>query len=71
MGIIITLILIAILWSVFKDSALLKVALFLGVVAILAWIGSTILPYLIYISYGAILLILIITGIAIFKKLFN
>lgn len=71
MGILITLIIIAILWNVFKDSALLKVALFLGIVAILAWIGSYILSFLIYISYGAILLMLLITGIAIFNKLFN
>jgi hypothetical protein len=71
MGILITLIIIAILWNVFKDSVLLKVALFLGIVAILAWIGSTILSFLIYISYGAILLMLLITGIAIFNKLFN
>lgn len=71
MEIIIILVAIAIIWSIFKGSEEGKAIMFLGIVAILAWIGSNILSFLIYISYGAILLMLLLIGVVIFKKLFN
>lgn len=71
MGIIIVIIVIAIIWSLMTSSDAGKAILFLGIVALLAWFGSKILSFLIYITYGAILLMLLLIGVVIFQTLFN
>ena len=52
-------------FTVCKDST------FLGAVALLAYVGSWIIPFVIYIFYGAIILILILLGVMLFNKLFG
>lgn len=71
MGIIIAIIVIAIIWGFMTNSDEGKAILFLGIVALLAWFGSKILSFLIYITYGAILLMLLLIGVVIFKALFK
>ena len=71
MGIIIAIIVIAIIWGLMTSSEEGKWILFLGIVALLAWFGSKILAFLIYITYGAILLMLLLIGFVIFQKLFK
>lgn len=51
MGIIIAIIVIAIIWGFMTNSDEGKAILFLGIVALLAWFGSKILSFLIYITY--------------------
>lgn len=71
MGIVIALIVVVIIWSLLTSSEVGKLITFLGIVAILAWLGSMILSFLIYITYGAVLLMLLLIGIAIFHKFFG
>lgn len=60
-----------IIWSLYSGSQYGKMVLFLGAVALLAYIGSWIIPFVIYISYGAIILILILLGVMLYNKLFG
>lgn len=62
---------VIIIWSLYSGSQYGKMVLFLGAVALLAYIGSWIIPFVIYISYGAIILILILLGVMLYKKLFG
>lgn len=68
---LIAIIVIAIIWGLMTNSEEGKWILFLGIVALLAWFGSKILAFLIYITYGAILLMLLLIGFVIFQKLFK
>lgn len=49
--------------GLYTGSQYAKMVLFLGVVALLAYVGSWIILFVIYISYGAIILILILSGV--------
>lgn len=71
MGVVIFLIVIAIVWSLLSKSETGKYIIFLGVVAILGYLGSLILHFLIYISYVAILLMLLLIGVAVYKSFFG
>lgn len=72
MGFIIILIIIVIIaCAVMKDTKEGKLVIFLGGVAVLAGLGSLILSFLKYISYGALLAILVLLGIMLYKKIFN
>ncbi len=71
MWIIVGIVVLYILWSLFTGSEDGKMVLFLGVVALLAYIGSLIIPFLIYISYGAIILTLILLAMMLFNRLFR
>ena len=62
---------VVIIWALYTGSQYAKMVLFLGVVALLAYVGSWIIPFVIYISYGAIILILILLGVMLFNKLFG
>lgn len=71
MWIIVGIVVLYILWSLFTGSEDGKMVLFLGAVALLAYIGSLIIPFLIYISYGAIIIILILLAVMLFNRLFR
>lgn len=71
MAVLAVIVVLYILWSLFTGSENGKVVLFLGIVALLAYIGSKIIPFLIYISYGAIILVLLMLGIMVFQALFK
>ena len=71
MGVIIFLIAIAIIWGLVTGSDLGKMIVFLGIVAILGWLGSLILGFLIYVTYIALLIMLILIGVAVFNLLFK
>lgn len=71
MGVIIFLVVVAIIWGLLSKSEIGKYIIFLGIVAILGYLGSLILSFLIYISYGAILLMLLLIAVAIYGALFG
>ena len=71
MGVIIFLVVVAIIWGALSKSEIGRYIIFLGIVAILGYLGSLILSFLIYISYGAILLMLLLIGVAIYRALFG
>lgn len=70
-AVIIMAIIILVAYSLMKDTQEGKLVIFLAGVAVLGGIGSLILPFLKYISYGAVLIILLLLGIIMYKKLFK
>lgn len=72
MGAIIgTIILVGIIYFLMRETAEGKLVIFFGGVAVLAAIGTLMLPFLKYISYGAILIILVLLAVMLYKKLFS
>ena len=71
MGVVIFLVVVAIIWAVLSKSEIGRYIIFLGIVAILGYLGSLILSFLIYISYGAILFMLLLIGVAVYNALFG
>ncbi|MDE6435228.1 MAG: hypothetical protein K2L07_13475 [Lachnospiraceae bacterium] len=71
MGVVIFLVVVAIIWAVLSKSEIGRYIIFLGIVAILGYLGSLILPFLKYISYGAILFMLLLIGVAVYGALFG
>lgn len=67
----ILLIIVSVIWWLLARSEMARIILFAGVVAILALIGSLIIPVLRYISCAAILIMLFLIGAAVFKALFR
>ncbi len=78
MGLIIVIVIVLIVLTIMGGLAGLlidsdegRAVLFLGIVALLAWLGSKLLSLLIYITYGAILLMLLLIGVVAYKALFK